>query len=477
MPLNFDNSYFRDLTGFYATTMPKQALSPELVVWNEALADRLGLADLKTGAAEFLSGSVVPEGANPIAQAYAGHQFGHFSPKLGDGRAVLLGEHVTPDGMRVDVQLKGSGRTPFSRSGDGRYALGPALREHLVSEAMAAFGIETTRSLGVALTGEQVARQTLQPGAVLSRVAKSHIRVGTFQFFATHLSADHVRQLADYAIARHYPGAAKASNPYLAFFEAVLDAQLRLIASWIQVGFVHGVMNTDNMSILGLTIDYGPYGFLDDFQPDFICNHSDYQGRYSFENQPAVGLWNLQRLAQSLSPFISAEALNAALDEYQHALLTAYGQRMRDKLGLFSQQKGDNDLLDGLFALMIREKSDYTRTFRLLSHSEQLSAASPLRDEFIDRAAFDSWFAGYRARLRDEQVDDAQRQQRMQGVNPALVLRNWLAQRAIEQAEAGDMGELERLHAALADPFTDREDDYVRRPPDWGKRLEVSCSS
>ena len=188
-------------------------------------------------------------------------------------------------------------------------------------------------------------------------------------------------------------------------------------------------------------------------------------------------MWNLQRLAQSLSPFISAEALNAALDEYQHALLTAYGQRMRDKLGLFSQQKGDNDLLDGLFALMIREKSDYTRTFRLLSHSEQLSAASPLRDEFIDRAAFDSWFAGYRARLRDEQVDDAQRQQRMQGVNPALVLRNWLAQRAIEQAEAGDMGELERLHAALADPFTDREDDYVRRPPDWGKRLEVSCSS
>ncbi len=201
------------------------------------------------------------------------------------------------------------------------------------------------------------------------------------------------------------------------------------IASWQTVGFAHGVMNTDNMSILGLTIDYGPYGFLDDFQPDFICNHSDYQGRYSFENQPAVGLWNLQRLAQSLSPFISAEALNAALDEYQHALLTAYGQRMRDKLGLFSQQKGDNDLLDGLFALMIREKSDYTRTFRLLSHSEQLSAASPLRDEFIDRAAFDSWFAGYRARLRDEQVDDAQRQQRMQGVNPALVLRNWLAQR------------------------------------------------
>ncbi|PLN00758.1 YdiU family protein, partial [Klebsiella quasipneumoniae] len=313
--------------------------------------------------------------------------------------------------------------------------------------------------------------------AMLMRVAESHVRFGHFEHFYYRREPQKVQQLADYAIRHHWPQLQDEADKYLLWFRDVVTRTAQTIASWQTVGFAHGVMNTDNMSILGLTIDFGPYGFLDDFQPDFICNHSDYQGRYSFENQPAVGLWNLQRLAQSLSPFISAEALNAALDEYQHALLTAYGQRMRDKLGLFTQQKGDNDLLDGLFALMIRERSDYTRTFRLLSHSEQLSAASPLRDEFIDRAAFDSWFASYRARLRDEQVEDAQRQQRMQGVNPALVLRNWLAQRAIEQAEAGDMGELERLHAALADPFTDREDDYVRRPPDWGKRLEVSCSS
>lgn len=341
------------------------------------------------------------------------------------------------------------------------------LRESLASEAMHALGIPTTR----AGDGDQ-----RYPGLPRARGARRDADAGgrepcplrPFRTFYYRREPQKVQKLADYVIRHHWPQLQDEADKYLLWFRDIVMRTAQTIASWQTVGFAHGVMNTDNMSILGLTIDYGPYGFLDDFQPDFICNHSDYQGRYSFENQPAVGLWNLQRLAQSLSPFISAEALNAALDEYQHALLTAYGQRMRDKLGLFSQQKGDNDLLDGLFALMIREKSDYTRTFRLLSHSEQLSAASPLRDEFIDRAAFDSWFAGYRARLRDEQVDDAQRQQRMQGVNPALVLRNWLAQRAIEQAEAGDVGELERLHAALADPFTDREDDYVRRPPDWG---------
>ncbi len=326
------------------------------------------------------------------------------------------------------------------------------IRESLASEAMHALGIPTTR----AGDGDQ-----RYPGLPRARGARRDADAGgrepcplrPFRTFYYRREPQKVQQLADYVIRHHWPQLQDEADKYLLWFRDIVMRTAQTIASWQTVGFAHGVMNTDNMSILGLTIDYGPYGFLDDFQPDFICNHSDYQGRYSFENQPAVGLWNLQRLAQSLSPFISAEALNAALDEYQHALLTAYGQRMRDKLGLFSQQKGDNDLLDGLFALMIREKSDYTRTFRLLSHSEQLSAASPLRDEFIDRAAFDSWFAGYRARLRDEQVDDAQRQQRMQGVNPALVLRNWLAQRAIEQAEAGDMGELERLHAALADPL------------------------
>jgi uncharacterized protein YdiU (UPF0061 family) len=236
-------------------------------------------------------------------------------------------------------------------------------------------------------------------------------------------------------------------------------------------------MNTDNMSILGLTMDYGPYGFLDDYQPGFICNHSDHQGRYSFDNQPAAALWNLQRLAQSLSPFIAVDVLNDALDGYQETLLVEYGQRMRGKLGLFTEQKGDNELLNGLFSLMEREGSDYTRTFRMLSMTEQQSASSPLRDEFIDRAAFDAWFSDYRARLQQDEMDDATRQHSMKQVNPAVVLRNWLAQRAIEQAERGEYAEFERLHEALRDPFADRNDDYASRPPEWGKRLEVSCSS
>ncbi|RLY56614.1 hypothetical protein EAI46_16160, partial [Escherichia coli] len=250
-----------------------------------------------------------------------------------------------------------------------------------------------------------------------------------------------------------------------------------LIAQWQTVGFAHGVMNTDNMSLLGLTLDYGPFGFLDDYEPGFICNHSDHQGRYSFDNQPAVALWNLQRLAQTLSPFVAVDALNEALDSYQQVLLTHYGQRMRQKLGFMTEQKEDNALLNELFSLMARERSDYTRTFRMLSLTEQHSAASPLRDEFIDRAAFDDWFARYRGRLQQDEVSDSERQQLMQSVNPALVLRNWLAQRAIEAAEKGDMTELHRLHEALRNPFSDRADDYVSRPPDWGKRLEVSCSS
>ncbi|QLT70470.1 protein adenylyltransferase SelO [Klebsiella pneumoniae] len=480
MTLSFTTHWRDELPDFYTSLSPTPLDNARLIWRNAPLAQQLGVPDAlfapESGAGVWGGEALLP-GMSPLAQVYSGHQFGARAGQLGDGRGILLGEQQLADGRRYDWHLKGAGLTPYSRMGDGRAVLRSTIRESLASEAMHALGIPTTRALAMVTSDTPVYRERVEPGAMLMRVSESHVRFGHFEHFYYRREPQKVKQLADYVIRHHWPQLQDEADKYLLWFRDIVTRTAQTIASWQTVGFAHGVMNTDNMSILGLTIDYGPYGFLDDFQPDFICNHSDYQGRYSFENQPAVGLWNLQRLAQSLSPFISAEALNAALDEYQHALLTAYGQRMRDKLGLFSQQKGDNDLLDGLFALMIREKSDYTRTFRLLSHSEQLSAASPLRDEFIDRAAFDSWFAGYRARLRDEQVDDAQRQQRMLGVNPALVLRNWLAQRAIEQAEAGDMGELERLHAALADPFTDREDDYVRRPPDWGKRLEVSCSS
>ncbi|WP_256740091.1 protein adenylyltransferase SelO family protein, partial [Cronobacter sakazakii] len=288
---------------------------------------------------------------------------------------------------------------------------------------------------------------------------------------------ERVRELAQYVIEHHFAHLAQEEDRFALWFGEVVTRTARLMASWQCVGFAHGVMNTDNMSILGLTMDYGPYGFLDDYQPGFICNHTDYQGRYAFDNQPGVGLWNLQRLAQALSPIIPAERLNALLDDYQPALLREWGRQMRAKLGFTVEKEGDNDYLRELLTLMAREGSDYTRTFRMLSETEQRSSASPLRDEFIDRATFDAWFARYRARLEEEGVEDDARQRLMKSVNPALVLRNWLAQRAIEAAERDDASELSRLLEALRNPFADRDDDYTHRPPDWGKHLEVSCSS
>ncbi|MCS7489570.1 YdiU family protein [Raoultella planticola] len=480
MTLSFTTHWRDELPDFYTALAPTPLKNARLIWHNAPLAQTLDIPEALFHPAQgagVWGGETLLPGMSPLAQVYSGHQFGAWAGQLGDGRGILLAEQQLPDGRRLDWHLKGAGLTPYSRMGDGRAVLRSTIRESLASEAMHALGIPTTRALAMVTSDTPVQRETLESGAMLMRLAESHVRFGHFEHFYYRREPEKVQQLADYVIRHHWPELVDDADKYVLWFRDVVTRTATLIASWQTVGFAHGVMNTDNMSILGLTMDYGPYGFLDDFKPDFICNHSDYQGRYSFENQPAVGLWNLQRLAQSLSPFIAVDALNAALDGYQHALLTVYGRRMRDKLGLFTQQKGDNDLLDGLFALMIREGSDYTRTFRMLSVSEQHSAASPLCDEFIDRAAFDSWFAGYRARLRDEPIDDAQRQQQMQSVNPALVLRNWLAQRAIEQAEQGEMSELARLHEALRQPFADRDDDYINRPPDWGRRLEVSCSS
>lgn len=480
MTLSFTTHWRDELPDFYTPLAPTPLKNARLIWHNAPLAQTLGIAEALFHPAQgagVWGGETLLPGMSPLAQVYSGHQFGAWAGQLGDGRGILLAEQQLSDGRRLDWHLKGAGLTPYSRMGDGRAVLRSTIRESLASEAMHALGIPTTRALAMVTSDTPVQRETLESGAMLMRLAESHVRFGHFEHFYYRREPEKVQQLADYVIRHHWPELVDDTDKYVLWLRDVVTRTATLIASWQTVGFAHGVMNTDNMSILGLTMDYGPYGFLDDFKPDFICNHSDYQGRYSFENQPAVGLWNLQRLAQSLSPFIAVDALNAALDDYQHALLTVYGRRMRDKLGLFTQQKGDNDLLDGLFALMIREGSDYTRTFRMLSVSEQHSAASPLRDEFIDRAAFDSWFAGYRARLRDEPIDDAQRQQQMQSVNPALVLRNWLAQRAIEQAEQGDMSELARLHEVLSQPFADRDDEYINRPPDWGRRLEVSCSS
>lgn len=480
MTLSFTAHWHDELPDFYTALNPTPLTNARLIWHNDSLASELGippsLFQPATGAGVWGGEALLP-GMQPLAQVYSGHQFGVWAGQLGDGRGILLGEQQLANGQTVDWHLKGAGLTPYSRMGDGRAVLRSTIRESLASEAMHALGIPTTRALSIVTSDTQIARETYEPGAMLMRIAQSHVRFGHFEHYYYRREPDKVRQLADFVIRHHWPQWQDDADKYILWFRDVVARTASLMACWQTVGFAHGVMNTDNMSILGLTMDYGPYGFLDDYQPDFICNHSDHQGRYSFENQPAVGLWNLQRLAQSLSPFIDVEALNDALDLYQEVLMQEYGKLMRRKLGLTTQEKGDNDILNALFALMAREGSDYTRTFRMLSQTEQQSAASPLRDEFIDRAAFDSWFITYRERLQREEIQDDDRQAQMKAVNPAMVLRNWLAQRAIEQAEQGDYAELHRLHDALRTPFADRSDDYVSRPPDWGKRLEVSCSS
>lgn len=480
MTLSFTAHWHDELPGFYTALNPTPLTNARLIWHNASLANDLGvppeLFQPESGAGVWGGETLLP-GMQPLAQVYSGHQFGVWAGQLGDGRGILLGEQQLANGQTLDWHLKGAGLTPYSRMGDGRAVLRSTIRESLASEAMHALGIPTTRALSIVTSDTQIARETYEPGAMLMRIAQSHVRFGHFEHFYYRREPEKVRQLADFVIRHYWPQWADDADKYILWFRDVVTRTASLMACWQTVGFAHGVMNTDNMSILGLTIDYGPYGFLDDYQPDLICNHSDHQGRYSFENQPAVGLWNLQRLAQSLSPFIDVEALNDALDLYQEVLMQEYGKLMRRKLGLTTQEKGDNDILNALFALMAREGSDYTRTFRMLSQTEQLSTASPLRDEFIDRAAFDSWFVTYRERLQREEITDDARQAQMKAVNPAMVLRNWLAQRAIEQAEQGDYAELHRLHGALRTPFADRSDEYVSRPPDWGKRLEVSCSS
>jgi uncharacterized protein YdiU (UPF0061 family) len=480
MTLSFTTHWRDELPEFYTALQPTPLQNARLVWHNEPLAETLGIpASLfnTTQGAGVWGGEALLPGMSPLAQVYSGHQFGVWAGQLGDGRGILLGEQLLADGTTRDWHLKGAGLTPYSRMGDGRAVLRSTIRESLASEAMHYLGIPTTRALSIVTSDTPVRRETVEQGAMMIRIAQSHVRFGHFEHFYYRREPEKVQKLADFVIRHYWPKLLDEADKYALWFNDVVSRTASLIARWQAVGFAHGVMNTDNMSILGLTIDYGPYGFLDDYQPGYICNHSDYQGRYRFDNQPGVGLWNLQKLAQTLSPFIAVEVLNQALENYQQVLLREYGALMRSKLGFTTEQKGDNEILNRLFALMAREVSDYTRTFRMLSQTEQQSASSPLRDEFIDRAGFDAWFVDYRARLQLEGVDDVARQAQMQAVNPAMVLRNWLAQRAIEQAEQGDMTELERLHIALRTPFADRSDDYVSRPPDWGKRLEVSCSS
>ena len=467
MQIPFDNSYAKLPARFFARVAPTQVPAPRLIHLNDALAQELGMdsAQLRSDAGvKMLAGNFIPDGAEPLAMAYAGHQFGNWVPQLGDGRAVLLGEVIDRNGVRRDIQLKGAGRTPFSRAGDGRAVIGPALREYLLSEAMAALGIPTTRALAVTLTGEQIVRQGVLPGAVFTRVARGHVRIGTFEFFANRGDVEGVTTLADYVIARHYPDAAHTPQPYLALLQAVVARTAELIARWQLVGFIHGVMNTDNMSIAAETIDYGPCAFMDTYHPDTVYSSIDTAGRYAYSNQPRIAQWNLARLAQALLPLLAAEesaaielaqaALNAFVDRYKDAWLSG----MRAKLGLSHPLADDESLVQDLLDCMTEQRADFTLTFRRLAEVFESSAdLSSVRTLFADPATFELWSGRWRARLAVEGRDAAAVRASMRACNPAFIPRNHRIEEVIQAAQRNaDFKPFDTLLGVLSKPYDDQ---------------------
>jgi uncharacterized protein YdiU (UPF0061 family) len=474
----FDNSYARLPDRFFTRQAPAPVEKPALIALNRPLAERLGLTlpEDEADIARIFAGNALPDGAEPLAQVYAGHQFGGWVPQLGDGRAILLGEVVAPDGARFDIQLKGAGRTPYSRMGDGKAWLGPVLREYIVSEAMAAMGVPTTRALAAVTTGEIVLREAVMPGAVLTRVAASHIRVGTFQYFAARRDTDALQALTDHVIARHYPGATGPEG----LLDAVIGAQARLVAQWMGLGFIHGVMNTDNMTLSGETIDYGPCAFMDAYHPDTVFSSIDQFGRYAYANQPQVAVWNLAQLATALLPLLPdrdagierfTELVNGFSDRFDdewHAVLRA-------KLGLDTEQDDDATLAFDLLERMAQNSADFTRTFRALSGPDPRAA----RDEFIDPTALDPWLDRWQARLATEAREDAARIAAMQATNPARIPRNHRVEEAITAGVAGDFTPFETLMKALAHPFADDPDltAYEAPPTNEERVLRTFCGT
>ncbi len=478
---NLDNSY-RTLPGIlFAAAKPATIAEPTLVIFNHRLARELGL-DLAGEAPEKLaalfSGNDLPLGAEPLAQAYAGHQFGHFTV-LGDGRAILLCEQVTPDGKRFDIQLKGSGQTPYSRRGDGRAALGPMLREYIISEALHALGIPTTQSLAVVATGEPVYRENVLPGAILTRVAASHIRVGTFEFAAAQGDIGTVKALADYTIRRHYPEVLQKENIYLAFFQAIAGNQAKLIAQWQLVGFIHGVMNTDNMALSGESIDFGPCAFMDAYNPATVFSSIDQHGRYAYANQPRIASWNLARLAETLLPLIDADDAKAielaqqALAEFGESFNNYWLRGMRAKLGIINTEDKDADLAFGLLALMEKHGADYTNTFRHLSEDNLPDSAL-----FAD-ADFHSWSKLWHERLARQSMSPGEAKQNMRAVNPAVIPRNHKVEEALAAAVQGDLSVLQNLWQAVTAPFTESaaNADYRKAAPVDGEPYRTFCGT
>ncbi|MBC2723572.1 YdiU family protein [Desulfosporosinus sp.] len=466
---NLDNSYARLPKLMFTSLKPTAVQSPKLIILNEPLALTLGLNLQELGSKDgvaVLAGNQVPEGSSPLAQAYAGHQFGHFA-MLGDGRALLLGEQITPQGERVDIQLKGSGRTPYSRGGDGRAALGPMLREYIISEAMHALGIATTRSLAVVTTGESVFRETALPGAILTRVAASHLRVGTFQYVANWGSVEDLRALADYTLQRHFPEVDDVENPYLSLLKEVIKRQAGLIANWQIVGFIHGVMNTDNMVLSGETIDYGPCAFMDIYDPATVFSSIDVQGRYAYGNQPSIAGWNLARFAETLLPLlhvneeqavkIAQEAISNFTELYNCNWLTG----MRRKLGLFNEESKDESLIEDLLSMMKKYRADYTNTFRALTFDRLEDTA------LFGTKEFSQWLELWHARLGRQQEPQASSHQLMRNSNPAIIPRNHRVEAALDSAvKHGDYSVMEKLLKVLSSPYahSPEQEDYSALP-------------
>ncbi len=471
----FDNSYAQLPEHFYTRMDPIPVENPKLVIVNHALADALGLhlnnySDDELAA--FFSGNVLPDGAEPIAQAYAGHQFGHFTI-LGDGRAHLIGEHIAPDGKRVDIQLKGSGKTPYGRRGDGRAALGPMLREYIISEAMHALNIPTTRSLAVVTTGEPVYRETILQGAILTRVASSHLRVGTFEYLAAQKDTEGLKQLVDYAIERHYPDLKASKQPYLDLIKAMMERQIALIVDWLRVSFIHGVMNTDNMTISGETIDYGPCAFMDTYDPQTVFSSIDQMGRYAYANQPHIAQWNLARFAEALLPLLhedieqSVALVEDVIQSFNTSFQHAWLAMMRSKLGLFGKEKEDEQLIGELLQWMQRHHMDYTNTFRAL-----ICKTTP-EGEYFETEEFQDWWQRWQNRIKKNNTPLESSLRLMHATNPAVIPRNHKVEEALSAAEEQrDFSKLHKLLEVIANPYQENpEDAEFQQPPTPEERV------
>ena len=481
--LTFDNRFARLGDAFSTHVLPEPLDAPRLVVASEAA---MALLDLDPSVAhdpvfaQLFGGLSLWADAEPRAMVYSGHQFGSYNPRLGDGRGLLLGEVYNDAGEHWDLHLKGAGMTPYSRMGDGRAVLRSSIREFLASEALHALGIPSSRAACVIGSDTPVWREKQERGAMVLRLAPSHIRFGHFEYFYYTQQPEQQKQLGEHVLALHFPACLEQPEPYLAMFREIVERNAELIAKWQAYGFCHGVMNTDNMSILGITFDFGPFAFLDDFDAQFICNHSDHQGRYSFSNQVPIGQWNLSALAQALTPFISVDALRETLGLFLPLYQAHYLDLMRRRLGLSTAQDTDQTLIEDLLQRMQGSAIDYTLFFRQLGELPPEQAVARLREDFVDLKGFDEWAAQYVARVASEGIIDQQaRRERMHAVNPLYILRNYLAQNAITAAEAGDYSEVRRLHEVLSKPFEEQAgmEQYAQRPPDWGKHLEISCSS